>query len=143
MSYFNQLIIGRKFTKEITVQLMFNYSHFNLVDTVHRIASEPAENANDVKNDNFGIGFAGRYKFSAQGSAMIEYEHPLTTPENIKPNLSLGVEWATSAHAFQIFITTYNGIMYQHNLAYNTKDFMTNGLRGMRLGFNITRNWNF
>ena len=67
MSYFNQLIIGRKFTKEITVQLMFNYSHFNMVDTVHRIASEPAANANDVKNDNFGIGFAGRYKFSAQG----------------------------------------------------------------------------
>lgn len=139
ISYFNQIIIGRKFSKELTVQVMFNYAHFNQVDTIHRNPSEPPY-ANEAKHDNFGIGLAGKYKFSSQGSVLFEYEHPLTTPENIQPNLSFGVEFATSSHAFQLFITTYNNIMYQHNMVYNTKDF-TKG--GMRLGFNITRNWNF
>ena len=139
ISYFHQLIIGRKFTKDLTVQLMLNYAHFNLIDTVQRNTEEPPY-ANEAKHDNFGIGIGGRYKFSPQGSAIFEYEHSLTTPENIKPNLSLGVEWATSSHAFQIFITTYSNLVYQHNLVYNTNDFTD---KGLRLGFNITRNWNF
>ena len=138
-SYFNQLIVGRKFGKDVAVQVMFNYAHFNLIDTIQRNPAEPPY-ANDAEHDNFGIGIAGRYKFSPQGSVLVEYEHPLTTPENIKPNLSFGVEFATSSHAFQIFITTYNNIMYQHNLVYNTKEY---DMGGMRLGFNITRNWSF
>ncbi len=131
MSYFNQLIIGRKFGKKVAVQAMFNYAHFNQIDTT---------GIPDLKHDNFGIGFAGRYKFSPQGSVLLEYEQPLTTPEEIKPNLSFGVEFATSSHAFQIFITTYNGIIYQENMVYNRNDYSDGGLR---LGFNITRNWNF
>jgi hypothetical protein len=139
ISYFHQLIVGRKFTDDLTVQVMFNYAHFNLVDTMQRNPAEPPY-ANDAKHDNFGIGLGGRYKFSPQGSVMFEYEHPLTTPENIKPNLSIGVEFATSSHAFQIFLTTYSSLVYQHNLANNTNDFTD---KGLRLGFNITRNWNF
>jgi len=141
ISYFNQLIVGRKFGKNVAVQLMFNYAHFNLIDTINRNPDPTETNyAKDVKHDNFGVGFAGRYKFSPQGSVLLEYEHPLTTPDNIKPNVSFGVEFATSSHAFQIFITTYNSIMYQHNMVYNTKEYNKGG---MRLGFNITRNWSF
>ena len=137
MSYFNQLILGRKFGKNVAVQVMANYAHFNQIDTIPTANNKDAA---DMTHDNFGIGIAGRVKFSSQGSVLVEYEQPLTTPDNIMPNLSFGVEWATSSHAFQIFITTYNNLVYQHNMVYNTNDF-TDG--GMRLGFNITRNWSF
>jgi hypothetical protein len=131
VAYFNQLIVSRKFTKAFTMQVMLNHAHFNQIDT----ASVP-----DLKHSNFGLGLAGRLKFNRQGAIVFEYEQPLTTPETIKPNLSFGVELATSSHAFQVFVSTYSNISYQSNLVYNTNDF-TNG--DILIGFNITRNWNF
>ena len=131
MSYFNQLIIGRKFSSKVSIQISGSYAHFNQVDTI----SMP-----ELKHDNFGLGVAGRVKVSPQLSVIFQYDQPLTTPDNIKPNASLGVEIATSAHAFHIFITTFDGISPQENLTQNTNDF----LKGtFLLGFNITRNWNF
>ena len=131
ISYFNQLMIGRKFNDKLTVQLMANYAHFNQIDTVGNA---------DFNHDNFSAGIAGRFKISPQTSFLFEYEHPLTTPETVKPNLSLGFEIATSSHAFQIFITTYDGISHQRNLMYNTNDFNKGEIL---IGFNITRNWSF
>ena len=95
MSYFNQLIISRKFSKAITAQITGSYAHYNLVDSVF---------TPDLKHDNFAIGLAGRVKISRQTSIIIEYDLPLTTPDYIKPNYSIGVEMATSSHAFHIFI---------------------------------------
>ena len=131
MSYFNQLIISRKFSKKVTAQITGSYAHYNLVDSVF---------TPDLKHDNFAIGVAGRVKISRQTSIIIEYDVPLTTPDYIKPNYSIGVEMATSSHAFHIFITTYDGISPQRNLTYNTNDFFKGDIL---IGFNITRNWNF
>ena len=147
MSYFNQLIISRKFTKNFTVMIAGNHAHFNQIDT----SAYPS-----LKHDNFSLTFAGRLKVTPTVSIVAEYEQPLTTPgallyvksENpdvIKNevglrNFSLGLEIATSSHAFHVFVTTYRGLNYQQNLTYNT-NFITNG--DLLLGFNITRNWNF
>jgi Membrane bound beta barrel domain (DUF5777) len=131
LAYFHQLILARKFSSKLTLQISGSYAHYNQIDTI----AFPG-----LDHDNFGVGFGGRYKFSPQGSIIFEYDQPLSTPDQIKPNLSLGVEIATSSHSFHIFITTYSGISYQRNLMYNTNDF-TNG--DVMLGFNITRNWNF
>ena len=131
MSYFNQLIIGRKFSSKVSMQISGSYAHFNQVDSI----SMP-----ELKHDNFGLGVAGRVKVSSQLSVIFHYDQPLTTPDNIKPNASLGVEVATSAHAFHIFITTVDGISPQENLTQNTNDFLKGAFL---LGFNITRNWNF
>jgi hypothetical protein len=131
LSYFNQLIIGRTISDKLTMQIMANYAHFNQIDTV---------GVKDFEHSNMGVGVAARYKFSPQSSIVVEYEHPLTTPEPVKPNLSIALEVATSSHAFQIFITTYDNISYQRNLTYNTNDFNKGDFL---IGFNITRNWNF
>ncbi|NOX45670.1 MAG: hypothetical protein GXO89_01670 [Chlorobi bacterium] len=131
MSYFNQLIISRKFSKAVTAQITGSYAHYNLVDSVF---------TPDLKHDNFAVGVAGRVKISRQTSIIVEYDVPLTTPDYIKPNYSIGVEMATSSHAFHIFITTYDGISPQRNLTYNTNDFFKGDFL---IGFNITRNWNF
>ncbi len=131
ISYYNQLIIGRRFSRLFSIQLSFQHSHFNMVDTT---------TISSIKHDNFGIGIAARVKISPQSSINFEYDQPLTTPSEIKPNLSLGIEIATSAHVFQIFITNYNGIIPQENLSYNTNDFFKGDIL---IGFNITRLWGF
>lgn len=140
-SFFNQLIIGRKFSNAVTLQVSAMHAHYNQIDTTK---------TPELKHSNFGVGIAGRVKFSAQGSVLFEYAMPLTVPKydikeqqkniGVKPNLSLGVEFATSGHAFQIFITTYNKISPQGNLMYSTNDFTK---QDVLIGFNITRNWGF
>jgi hypothetical protein len=56
------------------------------------------------------------------------------------PGISLGAEFATSGHAFQIFLTNFNGILPQQNYMKNTNDFFD---KGLLIGFNITRKYNF
>ena len=76
---------------------------------------------------------------------MFDYSKPITQFEDSDvdlnlPGVSLGVEFATSAHAFQLFITNYNGIVPQQNYMKNTNDFFSGDIL---IGFNITRIYNF
>ncbi|WP_282159823.1 DUF5777 family beta-barrel protein [Ulvibacterium marinum] len=133
-SYFNQLIIARRFSPKLSMQLAPSISHFNLVES-------------RMRNDVIGVAFGGRYKISDQTSILWDYSQPFTHHLNgerldidPEPGISLGFEFATSAHAFQLFITNMNGIVPQQNYMKNTNDFF----RGQILfGFNITRNYNF
>lgn len=133
-SYFNQLMIARRFSPKLSMQLAPSISHFNLVES-------------RMRNDVIGVAFGGRYKISDQTSILWDYSQPFTHHLNgerldidPEPGISLGFEFATSAHAFQLFITNMNGIVPQQNYMKNTNDFF----RGQILfGFNITRNYNF
>ncbi|OFY97759.1 MAG: hypothetical protein A3K10_10985 [Bacteroidetes bacterium RIFCSPLOWO2_12_FULL_31_6] len=141
ISFFNQLIIARKISPKLTLQVSAMHAHYNQIDT---------NVTPDLVHSNFAAGVAGRFKFSPQGSIIFEYDYSLTTPKykdrelhqnvEVAPNISIGVEFATSAHSFHIFITTYNRISPQGNLMYSTNDFTK---QDILLGFNITRNWGF
>ena len=50
-SYFNQVIIAKRFTPELSLQVAPSISHFNAVDA-------------GTKNDMIAIAFGGRYKIS-------------------------------------------------------------------------------
>jgi hypothetical protein len=69
------------------------------------------------------------------------YDLPLTdhTINNPKPNLGFGIEFTTSAHAFQIFLSNYQSIIPQFNNARNFNEISENEFV---IGFNITRLWN-
>lgn len=133
LSYFNQILISRKFNKKLSLQIAPSLSHFNIVDLGRY---------EDISHYNLGVSFSGRYKFSAQSSFIFEYSHPLTVSESVdtKPDLGIGIEFATRSHAFQVFVSTANAIINQRNVVYNTMDF-TKG--DMQIGFNIIRRWNF
>lgn len=134
-SYFHQLIIAKRFSSNFSLQLAPSYAHFNTV-------------AYSLDNDRFSIALGGRYKISPQTAIIFDYSQPLTTLNNDtstgldynNPGISIGAEFATSAHAFQIFITNYSGIVSQQNYMKNTNDFFN---KGILIGFNITRNYNF
>lgn len=128
LSFFNQLIVSRKFTNKLSLQFAFSYSHFNDVDSLW-------------KNDYIGLMLGGRYKIINNISAIYEYSHPFAVnaawegQNEPLPNLGLGVEFGTSTHAFQVFATQYDNIIAQKNYSNNLNDMAS---EGWRFGFNIT-----
>nr|NQU89061.1 hypothetical protein [Bacteroidota bacterium] len=84
MSYFSQLIVGRKFNDWFSLQATGSFAHYNSVDST-------------MNHDVIGVGFNGRIKFSAQSSFIFQYDVPLKIQgiseqkefDAAKPNLAL------------------------------------------------------
>jgi len=130
-SFFNQLIFAKRFSPEFSMQIAPSISHFNKVEE-------------GMDNDMFAVAFGARYKVTPGTALIIDYSQPLSNfaKNNPKPGLSLGFEFGTSAHTFQLFATNYNGIVPQYNYMYNKNNFF-DGFSDILIGFNITRNYNF
>jgi hypothetical protein len=140
MSYFTQLVVSRRFNDHLSLQVGGAFTHYNCVDSVYN-------------HDRISLSFAGRYKFSPQGSFIIAGDFPLDL-KNIedakkvsestivydKPNLTVGFEIATSTHAFQIYLASAKGILPQEDIMWNKNDIFNGGIL---IGFNLTRLWNF
>jgi hypothetical protein len=129
-SFFNQIIIAKRFSPEVSLQLAPSISHYNKVTSTMRA------------NDLIAIAFGGRFKVSPQTALIFDYTQPITTysQDDPKPGLSVGMEFSTSGHSFQLFATNYNGIVPQKNIMFNTNDFFKGDFL---IGFNITRNYSF
>jgi len=134
-SFFNQLIIAKRFSPNVSLQIAPSVSHYNVVESY-------------MENDRIAIAFGGRVKVSPNTAILFDYSQPITKFEDPErpevdlnlPGVSLGVEFATSAHAFQLFVSNYNGIVPQKNYMFNTHDFFDGDFL---IGFNITRLYNF
>lgn len=126
-SFFNQLIITRRFSPNFSFQVAPSVSHYNLVEKT-------------MENDVFAISFGGRAKISPQTSIIAEYSQPITSYEvnSPEPGVSLGLEFSTGSHAFQVFVTNYKGIVQQKNFMFNQNNFFDGDFM---IGFNITRLW--
>lgn len=137
-SYFHQLIIARKITPALSIQVAPSLSHYNAVNGYVEGNSIKGQ----MDNDHIAVSLAGRLKISAQSSIIFDYDQPITDhfTNNPHPNLALGFEIATSSHAFQFFLGNYSGIVPQENNVFNLNDYE---LGKFLIGFNITRNWNF
>jgi len=99
-----------------------------------------------MRNDMVAVAVGARYKISPQTAVTVDYSQPITEflKDNPSPGLSLGVEFSTSAHAFQLFITNYQGIVPQKNYMFNRNNFETGPFfDAFLIGFNITRIYNF
>lgn len=128
-SFFNQLIFARRFSPNFSLQIAPSISHFN---------AAPEGTTNDL----WAIAIGGRAKISPGTAIVFDYSQPLTkfdvmSPE---PGVSIGVEFGTSSHTFQLFATNYWGIIPQYNYVQNQNDFFSGDIL---IGFNITRNYNF
>lgn len=120
ISYFTQFIVARKFNEMFSLQVAPEFAYYNGV---------PQE----INNTNFGVHFGGRAKVWGEKSIILEYDLPLTKHESFdpSPNLGAGFEIGTATHAFQIFVSNYQDIVYQRNLVYNENS-------KFQVGFNIT-----
>lgn len=133
ISTFHQLIIARKFSDRISLEIAPYFLHFNKVDSLH-------------SNQAIGASIGGRCKIWNEISFMAEFNYisPLETitypqidgkdfPGSPKHGFAFGLEKNGGTHAFQLFATTYNNIIAQQNYLYNLRDFSS-----LLIGFNIT-----
>jgi hypothetical protein len=135
LSMFGQVLVSRKLGENITLQLGGSYSHFNMVDI------------EKFDYDRFAVHFSGRYKLAGTGAIVFNYDQPLdalrlTRDEQVdlNPNISVGYEFFTGTHDFQIYMGYTNHLLQQHAMVKETKDFE---FEMFNFGFLITRLWPF
>jgi hypothetical protein len=153
LSYFGELILARKFCNIFSLEAAVSYSHFNAVDGIKTIdtiidASNPSGSIirtayhSLYQNDVLGVTAGARINFYRGMSFLLEYDQGFnlmkTESQQLKPkpNVALALEIGTSTHCFQIFASSYRGIIPQQNFVMNQFDFTK--LKGLMLGFNIT-----
>ena len=158
MSFFNQIIIARKISDKLSVQIAPSVSHQNAVNGYFTKNDSTGQNIfEEMKHNHFAVALSGRYKLTNVTSLLINYDQPLTkhATNNPLPNLSFGVEFNTSSHSFQLFCGNYSSLSPQRNNLYNTNapfaysELQADGTKKdmpggqFVIGFNITRLWNY
>ncbi len=131
LSYTYQLLIARKFTSDLSLQLSPTVVHRNLA---------PGSEDNDV----FVLGIGGRYKLTNRLALDIEYFYqfrdlPINEIEpalNITNSLSVGIEIETGGHVFQLVVSNSAQQIEKGFLTETTGDFFSGDLF---YGFNISR----
>jgi hypothetical protein len=154
LSFFHQILIARKVTNKLSVQVAPSLSHQNSVNGYFTKNDSTGTTVyKEMKFDHFAIAFSARFKLTNVMSVMVNYDQPLTKHANYNPNpnLSFGLEMNTSNHSFQVFLGNYYNLNPQQNNLYNTyapfgyTDYDGTKVKGgqFMIGFNITRLWNY
>ena len=123
MSYLNELIVSSRIGDRISLQMAPTFVWFNAVPEGY-------------SNTNASLNFGGRFQVLGFHSIILEYEQPLIDAEqDVYPNLAFGVEIGTSTHSFRVFASTYDYIVRNQSIAYNSNNPWDGDFR---FGFNIT-----
>ena len=126
ISYVNQLLIARKMSPGVSLQLMPTLIHRNLVDSIQD------------DNDVWAVGAGGRFKVSKRVSVNAEYYYVISkqTAQDFTNSFSIGVDLETGGHVFQLYLTNSLGIIEEQFIP-RTDGKWANG--DIHIGFNISR----
>lgn len=136
LSYTYQVLIARKFNKNLSLQLSPTLIHRNLVDY------------RDIQNDIFALGIAGRYKLSKRVALNVEYFYLFPGQTyykigndkfNYNNSLSIGFDIETGGHVFQLHCTNSMGMIEKAFIGETVGDW-TKG--NIMFGFNVSRPFN-
>jgi len=137
-SYLHQLLIARRFSEKLSLQLIPSLVHYNII-------SYGFGNSHDI----FSLGLGGRYKLTNKTALTFEYSRQLNMYENVidksgeivnySPNLiSLGYDWDTGGHIFQFFISNSSNASNLFQLSNNP---VKDKLGQFSVGFNLNRSY--
>lgn len=126
LSYTGQLLIARKVTSKLSLQLMPSIVHKNTVDKTIE------------KNDQVALGIGGRLKLTRSVALTTEYYYRFDVPAaNPYYNpLGFGIEIETGGHVFQLVMTNSRGLTERAYLTETAGQFFKGDIH---LGFNVTR----
>jgi Membrane bound beta barrel domain (DUF5777) len=126
LSYCHQIIVGRKFNDQFSLQIAPTLVHANLVEKL------------DDKNDAVIIAVAARYKVTQRMAITAEYGWRATDYTNSKyyDSFGVGIDIETGGHVFQMHLTNSFGLTENQFFTRTTDSW---GDKGIRLGFNISR----
>jgi len=131
-SFFHQVIIARKFSDWLSIQVAPNVSHYNIVNEGY-------------DHNHFAVAVGAQVGLTESMDLIINVDQPVSKHaiDNPNPNVSFGIQIGTSSHAFQVFVGNSNSIVPQENNFFNSRNWSDNFSENFLLGFNITRLWSF
>ena len=123
-----QLLIGRKISERLSLQLTPTLVHRNLVET------------KEENNDLYAIGFGGRYLITKRISFNAEYYWVINNTGrygyNFYDPIALGVDIQFGSHVFQLMLTNVASMTENKFIGETSSDFFN---KGIRFGFNISQ----
>ena len=124
--YVTQLLVSRKFSNSLSLQLSPTYFHENFVID------------NNQDNSQYAIGMGGRYKFAKRWSVNVDYAAHLnrSSTSQFRDPLSIGVDLETGGHVFQMHFSSSQGMHESGFLGNSTGDW---GKGDVFFGFNLLR----
>jgi long-subunit fatty acid transport protein len=124
--YVAQLLVARKFNKNLSLELVPTFFHENFVID------------DNQDNSQYAIGAGGRYKFAKRWSVNVDYVAHLnrSSTSQFKNPLSIGVDLETGGHVFQMHFSSSQGIHEAGFLGNSTGDWTTGEIF---FGFNLLR----
>lgn len=126
LSYATQVLISRKMSKKLSLEVVPTFFHDNLVNMVEQ------------DNSQYAVGFGGRYKLSNRLSLNADYGVHFNRVSNspFKNPLSVGIDIETGGHVFQLHFTNAQPMNINSFLNQATGDW---GKADIYFGFNLLR----
>jgi hypothetical protein len=132
IAYNAQLFIARKFSPNLSLQIMPTFIHRNAVNQAVE------------ENDQIALGIGGRLKVTRSIALTSEYYYRLSAPDNdLLPNgqklynsIGFGIDIETGGHVFQLIMTNATGLTERAFVTETTGDFFDGDIR---FGFNVSR----
>lgn len=126
LGYTTQLLISRKVSTKLSLELAPTYFHDNYVVI------------DSQNNSQYALGFGGRYKFGKRWSLNADYGWHLNRAKDspFKNPLSFGVDLETGGHVFQMHFTNAQAMNTNGFLGQATGDWSDGNIY---FGFNLSR----
>jgi hypothetical protein len=126
LSYVAQLLVARKFSNALSLQLTPTYVHKNMVPL------------RTDQNDVFSVGLGGRLKLTQRTTVNAEYFYllPGSAADNFQNCLSLGLDVETGGHVFQFRLTNAQPMFERAFITETTSKWLDGGIY---FGFTINR----
>lgn len=130
LSYSWQLLLARKFSEHLSLQLMPTLVHRNLV----------LSEADD--NDIYVLGGGGRYKLGRSVALNLEYYYQFNQPLPLASQhaLAIGFDIETGGHVFQLHLTNARAMQEKGFITQTTGNFFKGDIH---FGFNVSRVFQF
>lgn len=123
LAYVGQVIVGRKFSEKLSVQVVPSVVHYNWVNVA-------------VPNTQFALGLGMRHKLTMRSSLNLEWIPVLSDKGMFYNSFSIGMDVETGGHVFQMGFTNSIGLSENLFLTRNTTQWNN---AGIRFGFNMSR----
>lgn len=126
LAFYQQIIVGRKFSDNFSLQLTPTYLHRNVVQN--------ALNSHDL----FAIGIGGRLKCTRRVALVWDFTHAFNRfPDDPTADpLTLGIDIETGGHVFQLHFSNAIGMNERAFIADNNGNWLGGEIQ---FGFNLSR----
>jgi hypothetical protein len=137
-TYMGQILIARKFTDKLSLQIMPTVLHNNKVESIY------------FDNNLYSLGLGGRYKLTNRLSLSAEYYKNIVDTQNFlktsgaaypyQDSFSIGFDIETGGHVFQLHFTNSKGMIEKHFISQTTGTWANTDIF---YGFNLARTFSF